>query len=51
MDRTAETQDMSYIVNGVHSCYNKAVTCEVLNCQPGDIMEYISDQPQSQEGA
>ena len=36
---------MSYIVNGVHSCYNKAVTCEVLNCQPGDIMEYISDQP------
>ena len=42
---------MSYIVNGVHSCYNKAVAYEILNCQPGDIMEYISDQPQSQEGA
>lgn len=37
---------------------NKSITtdsiaslCEVLNCQPGDIMEYIPDQPQSQEGA
>ncbi len=28
-----------------------ASLCEVLNCQPGDIMEYIPDQPQSQEGA
>ena len=32
---------------------NKSITtdsiaslCEVLNCQPGDIMEYIPDQPQ-----
>lgn len=25
--------------------------CEVLNCQPGDIMEYVPDHPQSQEGA
>ena len=28
-----------------------AALCEVLNCQPGDLMEYIPDQPEPQEGA
>ena len=51
MSENVKKAYMSYIVNGVHSCYNKAVAYEILNCQPGDIMEYISDQPRSQEGA
>ena len=37
--------------NELVSWDNIATVCQLLSCQPGDIMEYVPDQTQPQEGA
>ncbi len=44
---------LTALKNGTGGLDSKTISrlCEVLKCQPGDIMEYIPEQSQPQEGA
>ncbi len=44
-ERTMQKFRKGEIVNAE----NLAVICELLNCQPGDIMEYEDENPSSEE--
>lgn len=43
---------MTALKNGTGGLDHKTVArlCEILHCQPGDIMEYIPDEANSKEG-